>query len=126
MKWDFQGSLEANQEAVRRKDDLVEAHYNMGQAHLYLKDAEQLVRCNRRVLELDENHPAAHYYLAVGLLATGQVEEARAECARAASLGYQPRAEFLKSLDRAEKALVQNDTTSASPEAETDGDAKEE
>jgi tetratricopeptide (TPR) repeat protein len=126
MKWDFQGCLEANQEAVRLEDDLVEAHYNMGQAYLYLKNAEQLVRCNRRVLELDENHPAAHYFLAVGLLATDQVEEARAECSRAASLGYQPRAEFLKSLDRAEKALVQNDTTSASPEAEADGDAKEE
>ncbi len=126
MKWDFQGCLEANQEAIRRQEDLLVAHYNMGQAHLYLKDAEQLVRCNRRVLELEESHPAAHYFLAVGLLATDQVEEARAECSRAASLGYQPRPEFLKSLDRAEKALVSNDTTSASPEAEADGDAKEE
>jgi tetratricopeptide (TPR) repeat protein len=126
MKWDFQGSLEANQEAVRLEDDLVEAHYNMGQAYLYLKNAEQLVRCNRRVLELNESHAAAHYFLAVGLLATNQVGEARAQCARAASLGYQPRAEFLKSLDLAEKALVQNDTTSASPEAEAHGDAKEE
>jgi len=126
MKWDFQGSLEANQEAVRRKSDLVEAHYNMGQAHLYLKNPEELVRCNRRVLELDENHPAAHYFLAVGLLATDHVEEARAQCARAARLGYQPRAEFLKSLDRAEKALVPDSTTSASPEATADGNAKEE
>ena len=126
MKWDFQGSLEANQEAVRRKDDLAEAHYNMGQAYLYLKNADELVRCNRRVLELEEDHAAAHYFLAVGLLATDQVEEARAECSRATSLGYQPRAEFLKSLDRAEKALVQDDTTSASSEATADGDAKEE
>ena len=126
MKWDFQGCLEANQEAIRRQEDLLVAHYNMGQAHLYLKDAEQLVRCNRRVLELEESHPAAHYFLAVGLLATDQVEEARAECSRAASLGYQPRPEFLKNLDRAEKALVSNDTTSASPEAEADGDEKEE
>jgi tetratricopeptide (TPR) repeat protein len=126
MKWDFQGSLEANREAVRRQDDLLQAHYNMGQAYLYLNDAEQLVRCNRRVLELQEDHPAAHYFLAVGLLATDQVDEARAECSRATSLGYQPRPEFLKSLDRAEKALVQKDTTSASPEAEAPGDAKEE
>ena len=126
MKWDFQGCLEANQEAIRRQEDLLVAHYNMGQAHLYLKDAEQLVRCNRRVLELEESHPAAHYFLAVGLLATDQVEEARAECSRAASLGYQPRPEFLKSLDRAEKAMVQKVTTSVSPEAEADGDAKEE
>ena len=126
MKWDFQGSLEANLEAVRRQDDLLQAHFNMGQAHLYLKNPEQLVACNRRVLELDPRHAAAHYFLAVGLLATDQVEEARAECSRAAGLGYQPRAEFLKSLDRAEKALVQDDTTSAAPEAEADGDAKEE
>ena len=126
MKWDFQGSLDANQEAVSRKDDLAEAHYNMGQAYLYLKNADELVRCNRRVLELDESHVAAHYFLAVGLLATDHVGEARAECSRAASLGYQPRAEFLKSLDRAEKALVQKDTTSASPEATAHGDAKEE
>jgi protein O-GlcNAc transferase len=126
MKWDFQGCLEANREAVRRKDDLVEAHYNMGQAYLYLKDAEQLVGCNRRVLELEENHPAAHYFLAVGLLATDRVAEARAECARATSLGYQPRPEFLKTLDRAEKALVKKDTTSASPEALADGEAEEE
>ena len=126
MKWDFQGSLDANLEAVSRKDDLAEAHYNMGQAYLYLKNADELVRCNRRVLELDESHVAAHYFLAVGLLATDQVGEARAECSRAASLGYQPRAEFLKSLDRAEKALVQKDTTSASPEATAHGDAKEE
>ena len=126
MKWDFQGCLEANREALSRQDDLLIAHYNMGQASLYLKDADQLVRCNRRVLELEKDHAAAHYFLAVGLLATDQVEEARAECSHAASLGYQPRAEFLKSLDRAEKALVQDDTTSASPEAEADGDAKEE
>jgi tetratricopeptide (TPR) repeat protein len=126
MKWDFKGCLEANQEAIKRQSDLLIAHYNMGQAYLYLKDTEQLVRCNRRVLELDENHAAGHYFLAVGLLATDQVEEARAECARAQGLGYQPRPEFLKSLDRAEKASVRKDTTSASPEAKPDGDAKEE
>ena len=126
MKWDFQGCLEANREAVRRKEDLAEAHYNMGQAHLYLKDAERLVSCNRRVLDLQPDHPAAHYFLAVGLLATDRVAEARAECARATSLGYRPRPEFLKSLDRAEKALVPDSTTSASPEATAHGDAKEE
>jgi len=126
MKWDFQGCLAANREAVRRKDDLVEAHYNMGQAYLYLKDAEQLVSCNRRVLELEQNHPAAHYFLAVGLLATDHVAEARAECSLATSLGYQPRPEFLKSLDRAERALVKKDNTTASPEAQADGEAEEE
>ena len=125
MKWDFQGSLEANQEAVRRQKDLLVAHYNMGQAYLYLNDAEQLVGCNRRVLELDSNHPAGHYFLAVGLMATGHVEEARSECSHAVSLGYQPRPEFLRSLERAEKE-AQTVTKSSSPEAQADGDAKEE
>jgi tetratricopeptide (TPR) repeat protein len=126
MKWDFQGCLEANQEALRRQDDMAIAHFNMGQAYLYLNEAEELVRCNRRVLELDPNHAAGHYFLAVGLLARGQVAEARAESDRALALGYQPRPEFLKSLDRAEKALDRTDTTSTPPEAKADGDAKEE
>ena len=126
MKWDFQGCLEANREAIDLEDDLLLAHFNMGQAHLYLKDAEELVRCNLRVLELDGNHPAGRYFLAVGLLATDRVEEARTELSRAVSLGYQPRPEFLKSLDRAEKATVQNDTTSRSPDARARGNAREE
>jgi len=127
MKWDFQGCLEANREAINLEDDLLLAHFNMGQAHLYLKDAEELVRCNLRVLELDGNHPAGRYFLAVGLLATDRVEEARAALSRAASLGYQPRPEFLKSLDRAEKATAQDDTTtSSSPDARATGNTKEE
>jgi tetratricopeptide (TPR) repeat protein len=126
MKWDFRGCLEANQQAVRRQDDLLVAHFNMGQAHLYLNEAAELVRCNRRVLELDPNHAAGHYFLAVGLLAIGQVDEARVESDRSLALGYQPRPEFLKSLDRAEQALDRKDTTSAAPEADADGDAKEE
>jgi len=124
MKWDFQGCLEANREAIRRQDDLLVAHYNMGQAHLYLKDAEQLVRCNQRVLELEPNHAAGRYFLAVGLLATDHVAEARTELSRAMGLGHRPRPEFLRSLERAEKA--QTVTKSSSPEAEADGDAKEE
>jgi tetratricopeptide (TPR) repeat protein len=125
MKWDFQGCLEANRQALRRQDDLLVAHYNMGQAYLYLNQAEQLVACNRRVLGLEANHAAGHYFLAVGLLATDHLEESRAECSRAVSLGYQPRPEFLRSLERAEKQ-AQTVTKSGSPEAEADGDAKEE
>lgn len=126
MKWDFQGCLDANREAVRRRGDLLMAHFNMGQAHLYLKDAEGLVRSNRRVLELDPGHPAGHYFLAVGLLATNRVPEARAALTRATSLGYRPRPEFLKSLDRAEEALVRKDTNSTSPATTAGGTAKEE
>ena len=127
LKWNFQGCLEANQEAVKRRGDLPLAHYNMGQAYLYLGDAENLVRCSRRVLELDPAHAAGHYFLAVGLLATGQVFEAREALAKAMALGHRPMPEFLRSLERAEEKLRTNTTVSTSdPRAETTGDAKEE
>jgi tetratricopeptide (TPR) repeat protein len=103
LKWDFKACLEANQQALERDADLLMAHFNMGQAYLYMSDAESLIRCNRRVLELDAKHAAGHYFLAVGLLATKQVAEARRALAKALSLGYQPRPEFLRSLERAER-----------------------
>jgi superkiller protein 3 len=102
LKWDFRGCLEANLEAVKRDGDLLLAHFNMGQAHLYLGDAESLIRCNRRVLELDPSHAAGHYFLAVGLLATEKVAEARKALNKALSLGHRPAPEFLRSLERAE------------------------
>ena len=77
----------------------------MGQAYLYLSDAEGLVRCSRRVIELDPNHAAGHYYLAVGLLATGQVQESRQALARAMALGHRPTAEFLRGLEKADRQL---------------------
>ncbi len=101
LKWDFAGCLKANQEAVARQDDCVLAHYNMGQAYLYLGDAEGVVRCYRRVLELEPRHPAGHYYLAVGLLATGHVDQARRAAATAIKLGHRPSPEFLRSLEKA-------------------------
>lgn len=103
LKWDFDGSLEANREALRRKDDLVLAHYNSGQASLYLGDAEGVVRSSRRVVELDPNHAAGNYFLAVGLLALGRVDEARAAVERSRFLGHSPAPEFLRALARAEK-----------------------
>lgn len=106
LKWDFAGCLEATREAVARRDDLVMAHFNMGQAHLYLGHAEELVACNRRALELDPRHAAAHYFLAVGLLATGKSDEARIELTQAMRLGHQPSTEFLKALERAEAAAA--------------------
>ena len=104
LRWDFQGCLEATQEAVARRDDLVIAHFNMGQAHLYLGHAAELVECNRRALALDPRHAAAHYFLAVGLLAAGEVPQARVELTQAMRLGHQPSTEFLKALERAETA----------------------
>ncbi len=110
LKWDFRGCLAANEEAIRRRDDLVLAHHNLGQACLYLGDAEGLVRATRRVLELDPGLPAGHYFLAVGLLATGQVPEARQSLGRAMALGYRPLPEFLRALDRAEQELTRTQT----------------
>jgi len=103
MKWDFKGALAATEEALERKDDLLVVHYNLGQAHLYLGQAEEVVRCNRRVIELDPDHPAGHYFLAVGLLATQHLDEARLELARAMELGHRPQPEFLRALERVEK-----------------------
>ena len=105
LKWDFEGSLKANREALERQDDLVLAHYNTGQACLYLGDAEGLVRSSRRVVELDPHHAAGCYFLAVGLLALGRVEEARTEVGRARFLGHSPAPEFLRALENAEKKL---------------------
>jgi len=106
LKWDFRGCLEANTEAIKRKDDLLAAHYNIGQACLYLDDAEGLVRAIRRVLALDPAHAAGHYFLAVGLLAVGQVTEAREALSTAMALGHRPLPEFLRGLDRAEQELT--------------------
>jgi tetratricopeptide (TPR) repeat protein len=108
LKWDFKGSLEANREALRRKDDLVLAHYNSGQASLYLGDAEGLVNSSRRVVELDPNHAAGNYFLAVGLLAVGRIEDARAAVQRSRFLGHSPAPEFLRALAKAEKGLDDN------------------
>jgi len=105
LKWDFLGCLEANQEALKRRDDL-RAHHNIGQAFLYLGNQEGLIRATRRVLELDPGHAAGHYFLAVGLLAQGQVREARQELAQATARGYRPLPEFLRSLERAEQELT--------------------
>lgn len=103
LKWDFKGSIEANREALARKDDLILAHYNIGQASLYLGDAKSVLESSRRVVELDPEHAAGHYYLAVGLLATKQVTEARQALARAKGLGHSPQPDFLRALSAAEK-----------------------
>ena len=103
LQWDFQGSIEANEQALKRKEDLLLAHFNTGQAHLYLGDAEETVRCNRRVVDLDPNHGAGHYYLAVGLLALDRLGEAREEATRARFLGHSPDPKFLQAMDVAEK-----------------------
>jgi len=105
LKWDFNGAVEANREALARKDDLVLAHYNTGQANLYLGNAEAVVQSCNRVVELDRNHAAGHYFLAVGLLATNRLDEARESLSRAKALGHSPEPDFLKAIGLAEKQL---------------------
>ena len=105
LKWDFRGAIEANREALKRNDELVVAHYNTAQACLYLEDAEGVVQSCVRVLELDPTHAAGCYFLAVGLLATGGLEQARQAVARADALGHSPAPDFLRALEKAQKEL---------------------
>jgi tetratricopeptide (TPR) repeat protein len=101
MRWEFPGCLEANQRAAEIRDDLPIVYYNMGQAYLYLNDPEQLVRCNERVLELDRNHGAAHYYTAVGYLALDNMGAAERHLGRAIELGHRPTQDFVKAMEKA-------------------------
>lgn len=102
--WDFEGCLEASRVAVNQKDDLAIAHYNLGQAYLYTNDPDNLVACNKRVIELERDNAAAHYYAAVGLLAIGDLSGAERHAGRAMELGHRPTQEFLRALEKAQRA----------------------
>ncbi len=102
LQWQFENSLEAGRKAAELDGELPLVHFNMGQAHLYMSDSEGLVSCNRRVLDLEPDHPAGSYFLAVGLLAQNNEKEARFYMDRAARLGYRPTPEFLKAMERVE------------------------
>ena len=102
MRWEFKGCLEANQAAARLRDDLPIVHYNMGQAYLYLNDPENLVKCNQRVLELERDHAAAHYYAAVGYLAMDNMGAAERHLGRAIELGHHPTQDFIKAMEKAQ------------------------
>jgi tetratricopeptide (TPR) repeat protein len=103
-RWDFEGCLEACKEAIQRDDQLLIAHYNLGQAYLYMGDPEGVVRSNEKVLELDRDHAAGHYYMAVGLLALSKVGAAQRHLGRAMELGHRPTPDFMKAMEKAEKA----------------------
>ena len=126
LKWDFKGCQEANREAIRRRDDSLLAHFNLGQACLYLEDAEGVVCCNRKVIELDPGHARGHYFLAVGLLATNRVPQAREALSRAVALGHRPPPDFLRGLERAERRLGEGASPKDTPGAEAPDDAKED
>lgn len=102
LRWEFKGCLEATTEAAKLRDDLPIVHYNMGQAYLYLNDPENLVRCNERVLELERDSGAAHYYAAVGHLALGNLGAAERHLGRAIELGHQPTQDFVKAMEKAQ------------------------
>jgi Flp pilus assembly protein TadD len=97
---DLAGCIEANRRAAASRPELLAAHYNQGIGHMYLGQAAEMVECFRRVLEIDPEHPGGTYHLAVGLLATGEVEAAKRSLARATELGFSPRPEFLRELER--------------------------
>jgi tetratricopeptide (TPR) repeat protein len=124
LQWKFEDCLKANQEAIERKDDLVLAHYNSGQASLYLGDAQGVVRSSLKVLELDPDHASGCYYLGVGLLSLGRIEEALAAVARAKGLGHSPAPEFLRELKKAVTKLESEENEEAQTEAggNTQGD----
>ena len=100
-RWDFRGCVEVNRRAAERRPELLHAHYNQGLGHLYLGEAVEMVSCFQRVVELDPRNPGGRYYLAVGLNAVGQVDEARKQLAIAIELGFHPQPEFLRALERA-------------------------
>ena len=68
------------------------------------------MRCNQRVIELDRDNGAAHYYAAVGQLALGNLGAAERYLGRAIELGHQPTQDFMKAIDKAQqkKAKHQN------------------
>ena len=83
------------------------------------REAEEMVACFRRVLEIDPDHAAGQYHLAVGLLELGEVAAARAAVEKAAGLGHSPAPEFLKALERREKEAGDK------PDTETGNDRSE-
>lgn len=98
-RWDFAGCIEANQEALNRKPELMRAHFNQGLAYMYLGEAEKMFSCFERVLELEPDSGAGHYYLAVALHALGKTKQARAFLTKALDLGYSPDPSFIKALE---------------------------
>ena len=100
MMWDFAGCVEANRAAAEAEPGLVQARFNQGLGHLYCKQPEEMEACFRRVLELEPEHAAAEYHLAVALLAQNRVEESQQYLAQAIARGHQPLPEFIKAIER--------------------------
>jgi tetratricopeptide (TPR) repeat protein len=125
-RWDFAGCVEANQRALDCRPGLIQAHFNQGLGYMYLGDAERMVACFEKVLDLDSANPGGHYYLAVGLRDLGQIGEARTYLAKAVGLGHSPDPSFVKALEQDEKPSQNSvqilEFGPHSEEAETDKD----
>ncbi|MFZ5787552.1 MAG: tetratricopeptide repeat protein [Acidobacteriota bacterium] len=105
-RWDFRGCVELNARAAATRPGFLQAHYNQGLGHLYLGEAEAMVGCFRRVLELEPDHAGGHYHLAVGLLALGDAAGAQHHCDVSVALGHTPQPDFLKALEKARGGSV--------------------
>ena len=105
-RWEFKACVDANRKASACQPDLLEAHYNEGLGHMYLGNKAEMLACFERVTELDPNHPSGTYHQAVALLALDRVAEARAKVTRASELGHSPQADFIRTLERAERKLT--------------------
>ncbi len=102
-RFEFKGCVEANARAIACDGDLPLPHFNQGLGYMYLGDSEKMVACFERVVELDPEHAAGNYHLAAGLLAVDKVRQARARLNKAVALGFSPRPEFLRALDKKER-----------------------
>ena len=85
-----------------------------------------LLACNLKVLELDRDHPAAHYFAAVAYLAQNQVGAAERHLGRAMELGHQPPQDFLRALEKAQKKTANKATVLEIAGAEAPENAKED
>jgi tetratricopeptide (TPR) repeat protein len=101
-RWDYHGCVEANKKAAAANPGLLAAHYGEGLGHLYLGEAQEVVACFQRALEIEGGHAGSHYHLALGLLALGRVAESRASLEEALRGGFSPTPEFLKALEKEE------------------------
>lgn len=103
---DFRGCVEANRKAREARPELLMAHYGEGLGHLYMGEAEAMVACFKRAVELDGCHAGSHYHLAVGLLALGHVAESQTHLEAALEGGFSPAPEILKALEKAQGGPV--------------------
>jgi len=122
---DFRGCVEANRKARESKPDLLMAHYGEGLGHLYLGEADAVVACFTRAVELDGRHAGSHYHLAVGLLAVGRIEESQAHLCTALEGGFSPAPEFLKALEKAQGGPVATLTVNEKAGAPAPGEGRD-